>query len=113
MHNDLILGSVGNIINCAIFDTDGYTLLDLSTATNAYLFIKFPDGVTVQSHACTIVLTSTPGVNDYVSYTTISGDFPTVGTYLLQMQVIFPTGSYNSDLITLRVGDSIASTPVI
>lgn len=111
--DDMILGSIGTTLNMQIYETDGHTPIALATATKGTLIVRFPDGITTQFHNCTIVVSSTPGVNDYVMYVTQSGDFPTVGTYLLEVQVIFPTGAYNSELLTIRVGDSIIpSTPV-
>jgi len=110
---DLIVGGSGTTINSYIYETDGETHIDLSTATAATLIVEFPDGETVDFHTGTIVLASTPGWHDYVSYTTVAGDFPIVGTYILEMQVLFPTGVYNSNLISFRVGDSLISvTPV-
>lgn len=107
---DLIAGDTGTLFSFTIFETDGQTIIDLTHATDAILFVKFPDGITVQCHPCSI---ATPGTLGLVTYINDEGDFPYPGTYLLQVRLKFGSQVFNSRLITFRVGNVIIPvTPI-
>jgi hypothetical protein len=107
---DIIVGDTGTLFNFTIYETDGHNIVDITNATKATLYIKYPDGITIKSVPCTI---GTPGSNGIVNYINQDGDFPFSGTYILEMQVQFTDQVFNSRSISLRVGDSIIpSTPI-
>jgi len=105
---DLITNDIGTLFNFSIFENNGITPVDLTNATSAYLYVKFPDGITIEKHPCTISATT-----NIINYISESGDFPISGTYILETQVFFGVQVFNSRSVTLRVGDSIIpSTPI-
>ena len=104
---DIIAGDVGTQFNFTLYDTDGWTLADISTATSAYLYILYPDGVTTIKRTCTI--SSTPC--SMINYVSQAGDFPEVGTYSLEAQVTFTGGAVLcSNVVLLIVANNIIPT---
>jgi hypothetical protein len=100
------VGDIGTIIRVTIQDLqkDGTTpALDVSTATTQQFIFAKPSGATL-----TVTSTfTTDGTDGNVQYTTVSGDINESGNWRLQVKLIFPTGTWHTDIGTFRVHDNI------
>lgn len=99
------VGDVGTVITVTIYEDDGTTAIDVSTATTKTIYIKKPDG-TVITGAGTF---TTDGTDGKIYYTGASGNFSIPGTYQCQGYVEIGSAKYFSTVGTFTVRKNIAS----
>ncbi len=96
------VGDIGTIIRVTVQDlqADGTVVtLDVSLATTQQFRILKPDDTELT------VTTSftTDGTDGLIEYATLDGDINQSGKYKLQAYLVFPTGTWSTDVGTFNV----------
>jgi len=91
-------GDIGTQIRVTIQDRNS-TAINISDATATYIIFKKPDGSTVTKTAAFL----TDGIDGKIRYTSVSGDFNTVGSWKIQGYIITPSGSWHSEFESFKV----------
>jgi hypothetical protein len=99
------VGDVGTVITVTIYEDDGTTAIDVSTASTKTIYFKKPDGTKLAATASF----TTDGTDGKIYYTTVTGDISVAGTYQVQGYVIIGTAKYYSTVGTFTVRKNIAS----
>ena len=90
-------GDIGTKLLVTITDNDA--IVNISSASSLYIFIKKPDG-SILTRSGTF---ETNGTDGKMYYTTVSGDIDTAGSYKLQGRVILANGSFYTSTVTFKV----------
>lgn len=88
-------GDVGTVIKVRLDNTE-----DLSGGTYSFSVLK-PDG-TETTWTASYELA---GSEQYVKYTTVSGDLDQAGTYKIQPKIVIPNWSGSANTVTIKVYD--------
>ena len=96
----------GTVIRVTVQDlqANGSTLvLDVSAATTAQFILRKPSGAKLTKTTSF----TTDGTDGNIEYTTIAGDMSESGDWKLQVYLIFPTGSWRTDIGSFNVCDNL------
>ena len=96
--NEIRVGDIGTVFYGTILDQDS-TVLDISTATTKQLIMLLPDGTKLEKTATFY----TDGSDGKLQYTIASGDLSIPGVYRLQWYIVMPSGSWKTDIKTMKV----------
>ena len=83
---------------------EGYSVLNISTATTKQIIIKKPNGTVITNTAGF----TTDGEDGLIYYRTISGDLSVSGTYEVQGYIAMPTFTGYSTINTFEVYDNLS-----
>ncbi len=100
--NEIRIGDEGTVFEVTLKDDAG--AVDLTGLTSAQFYFKKPS-TTVVTKAAVADPTPTTGI---LRYTTIAGDLDEVGCWQLQAKVVFPGGTWKSDIGTFHVYPNLA-----
>jgi hypothetical protein len=91
-------GDIGTKLLVTVKDCG--TVVDISTAIVLSIFIKKPDGVTLNRNGTL----ETDGTDGKMYYITIAGDLDIAGSYKIQSKIQLASGAtHNSSIETFRV----------
>lgn len=80
------------------------TALDVSSTTVRQLILSSPDGTSSTKSA----ILNTDGTDGKIKYTTVDGDLSQVGTWRIQVRVVFgSSGDWKSDISTFKVLENL------
>lgn len=99
---EIHVGDIGTRLEGVVEDSG--VAVDLTTATSVTMRLEKPDRSRVD-HPATI---DVPLLGE-VHYTTVTGDTDQAGHWLQQLIVIFPTGTFKSDVESFTVHENIAA----
>lgn len=94
---EIHLGDIGTIFRVTLYDKacDGTSaVLDISGATTLEMIFKAPSGAKTTQ---TATLTG-DGTDGQLEYVTVADDLDEVGEWKIQVYVVFPSGSWRSDI---------------
>ncbi len=97
MASEIHEGDIGTKLLFTI--TDDGQIVDISSAISLSIFIKRPDGTTLDRTGTL----ETDGVDGKMYYITVAGDLNQAGIYKLQAVVGLPTGTYHTNTVTFKV----------
>lgn len=86
------VGDVGTVITLTIYEDDGTTAVDVSSATTKTIYIKKPDGTVITGTASF----TTDGSDGKIYYTVASGVISASGIYQVQGYVEIGSAKYYS-----------------
>ncbi len=92
------VGDIGTVITVTVKDADGVAL-DISGATTKNFIFKKPNN-TLATVAASFVNSGTDGK---LKYTSLSTTFDQAGEWQLQVYLVLPTGTWNSDIEYFKV----------
>lgn len=105
VNSDIIhVGDVGTVITLTIYEDDGTTVVDVSSATTKTIYFKKPDGTKL---AATAGFTTT-GTDGKIAYTTVAGDVSVAGVWEVQGYVEIGTAKYYSTKGRFQVHGNLA-----
>lgn len=96
------VSDVGTVFTITVKDQDGVAV-DLSTSSSKTLTIRSPKGTTTTWTLSYV----TNGSDGKVTYTTVSGDLHTAGTWAGQLAFVFASASWKTDLFYFEVEDNL------
>ena len=99
--NEIHKNDVGTVFVATIMDAAA--VINISTATTKQLLFRKPNG-TVLTKAGAF---TTDGSDGKLQYTTIAGDLSDVGGWSLQAKLIFPAGTWYSDVHRFEVHKNV------
>ena len=104
MSSEIHVGDIGTAFVATVMD--GTSVVDVSSATVKQIYMQKPDGAsTVLTKDC---LFYTDGTDGKIIYTTVAGDLDTAGVWRMQAFVTLTSGSWHSDIISVRVHPNLA-----
>jgi hypothetical protein len=103
--NDIIhVGDVGTVITLTIYEDDGTTVVDVSSATTKTIYFKSPSGTKKNATASF----TTDGKDGKIYYTTVAGFIDTAGVWEVQGYVEIGTAKYYSTKGRFQVHGNLA-----
>lgn len=97
MSSEIHVNDVGTQLVVTVLD-DG-AVVDISTATEIYILLRKPDGVTYTKTASLY----SDGTDGKMEYTTEADDLNAAGNYKIQGKVVLGGGTYFTSLGTFKV----------
>jgi hypothetical protein len=90
----LYSGRIGEVINVTLTEEDGTTPINLTNSTLALKLYRSGDNALQWSHAMSIVVAA----NGTATYTSVSGDFGTVGSYYSLITITYVSGATRTEV---------------
>ena len=101
--NEIHVDDVGTVFEVTL-KQDLSTVLPLDTATTIQAWLRDPDLVTTVKDVTLV----TDGSDGLVRYTSAAGDLHTAGIWSLQFYVVFPSGTWHSDIWKFNVHGNLS-----
>ena len=99
--NEIHVGDIGTVFEVTLMD--GSSVVDLSSATTKELVFRKPDGVKLTKTAAF----KTDGTDGIITYTSVTDDLDTAGTWRLQAHVVIGGGTWRSDIGDFKVHENL------
>lgn len=105
--NTFHTGDWGILFKFRLINKDTNAVVDISAATNKYMYFKRPDGTSFIKTAAF----STDGTDGYIQYVSVADDLDAVGEWLIQGFVELPTKGVATEKIKFKVKATIYTAP--
>jgi hypothetical protein len=92
MSSTLQSGTVRDIVNTKIYQSDGSTPFDPVGNSSTYIIVTNPSGINSNQIVPTVLVNQGTALDTIVSFPTTASTFPTAGIYQIEWFVLYPSG---------------------